>query len=77
MKIKIVKTMQAFEFNTVVRDGVILIPEQFCGENLSRVRVILLTETVKEVSESRKNKFTAMRLKTKGFIFNREETHER
>jgi len=69
--------MQAFEFSTVVHNGIINIPKQFSEENLSRVRVIILADTVKKVSESHKNKFTAMRLKTKGFIFNREETHER
>jgi len=69
--------MQAYEFNAVVHDGIIHIPKQFSEENLSLVKVILLSDKVKKVSESPKNKFTAMRLKTKGFIFNREETHER
>ena len=69
--------MQAYEFNTVVRDGIIHIPKQFSDRQLSNVRVILLTDSVKKVSEPRKNKFTAMRLKTKGFTFNREEAHER
>ena len=69
--------MQAYEFKTVVRDGLIHIPEQLCDENLSHVRVILLADTVKNVSAPRKNRFTAIRLKTKGFTFNREETHER
>jgi len=69
--------MQAYEFKTVVRDGLIHIPEQLINEKLSNVRVILLADTVKKVSEPHKNKFTAMRLKTKGFTFNREEIHER
>ena len=69
--------MQAYEFKTVVRDGLIHVPEQLVDENLSNVRVILLTESVKKVSAPRNNKFTAMRLKTKGFTFNREEIHER
>jgi len=71
------KTMQAYEFNTVVRDGIIHIPKQFSEKNLTQVRVILLADTVKKVSEPLKSKFTALRLKTKGFTFNREETHER
>ena len=69
--------MQAYEFNTVVRNGIIHIPKQFSDKRLSNVRVILLTDSAKKVSEPRKNKFTAMRLKTKGFTFNREEAHER
>jgi len=69
--------MQAYEFNTVVRNGIIQIPKQFSDKQLSSVRVILLADSVRKVSEPRKNKFTAMRLKTKGFTFNREEAHER
>jgi len=69
--------MQAYEFNTVVRDGVIHVPKQFSEEKLSWVKVILLSESAKRISDPHRNKFTAMRLKTKGFIFNREETHER
>jgi len=69
--------MQAYEFKTVVRNGLIHIPEQLVDEDLSNVRVILLTDAVKKVSTPRNNKFTAMRLKTKGFTFNREEIHER
>ena len=71
------KGMQAYEFKAVVRDGLIHIPEQLSDEKLSDVRVILLADTVKKASKPRKNEFTAMRLKTKGFTFNREEIHER
>jgi hypothetical protein len=69
--------MQAYEFNTVVREGMIHVPEQLADKKLSYVRVILLADVVKKVLEPRKNRFTAMRLKTKGFTFNREEIHER
>ena len=69
--------MQAYEFNTVVRNGLIHVPEQLTNKKLSNVRVILLSDSVKKVSAPGKNKFTAMRLKTKGFTFNREEIHER
>ena len=43
--------MQAYEFNTVVHDGIINIPEQFIEYNLSNVRVILLADSVKKVSQ--------------------------
>jgi len=69
--------MQAYEFKTVVRDGLIHIPERLSNKKLSNVRVILLADSIEKVSESRNNKFTAMRLKTKGFTFNRNEIHER
>jgi len=69
--------MQAYEFNTVVRDGIIHVPKQLSEEKLSWVKVILLAESAKKISVPPRNKFTAMRLKTKGFTFNREEAHER
>jgi hypothetical protein len=69
--------MRAYEFNTVVQDGIIHIPKQFSNKKLLNVRVILLTDLEKKISVPRKNKFTAMRLKTKDFTFNREELHER
>ena len=69
--------MRAYEFNTVVRDGVIHIPKQFSEEKLSWVKVILLAGSAQKISDPRRNKFTAMRLKTKGFTFNREEVYER
>jgi hypothetical protein len=68
--------MKAYEFNAVVQGGVIHIPKQFSDENLSWVRVILLSGYMEKKSQHR-NKFTAMRLKTKGFTFNREEAYER
>jgi len=69
--------MQAYEFNTVVRDGLIHVPKQLSDKNLSNVRVIILSDSVKKVFDPHKKKFSAMRLKTKGLIFDREELHER
>lgn len=69
--------MQAYEFKTIVRDGLIHIPQQLSDKQLTEVKVIILVDPVKKVSKPRKNKFTAMRLKTKDFTFNREEIHER
>jgi len=69
--------MRAYEFSTVVQDGIIHIPKQFSDKKLLNVRVILLAELAKNTITPRKNKFSAMRLKTKNFTFNREETHER
>ena len=69
--------MQAYEFKAVVRDGLIHLPAKLSDKKLSGVRVILLADAAITDSEPRKNKFTAMRLKTKGFTFDREEIHER
>ena len=69
--------MRAYEFNTVVRRGIIHIPKEFSDEKLSWVKVILLSKQEEEIIQSNKNTFSAMRLKTKDFIFNREEIYER
>ena len=69
--------MRTYEFSTVVQDGIIHVPKQFSDKKLLNVRVILLTELVKNTTIPLKTKFSAMRLKTKGFTFNREEAHER
>ena len=69
--------MQAYEFNTVVQNGVIHIPKQFQDRHLSSVRVILLSNTVSHFPEKNIKRFSAMRFKTNGFKFNREEANER
>ena len=80
MQNKKYKIMQAYEFNTVIHNGVIHIPEHLYNKQLSRVKVILLSESdsnSENVIAPYKKKFSAMKLKTAGFTFNREEAHER
>jgi hypothetical protein len=68
--------MQAFEFDTEVREGVIRIPEQYRKVGLSpSVRVIILPSSTKNADNP--PKFTAMKLKTKGLSFTREEANAR
>jgi hypothetical protein len=63
--------MQAFEFNTIVEnEGVIHIPKQYLENITSPVKIILLTN--EDTSQNKKKHFSAMKLKTKGFKFNRE-----
>ncbi|MDR3350613.1 MAG: hypothetical protein LBN98_03050 [Prevotellaceae bacterium] len=69
--------MQAYEFNTVIHEGMIRVPEQYQGKLLSPVRVILLSNTTEPKVGTDNKKFTAMKLQTKGFTFNREEANER
>jgi len=69
--------MQAYEFDTVVRDGIIRIPSQYIGRQLSSVRVIIIDSANKPDIQPQKQRFSAMRLKTKGFKFNRDEANER
>jgi hypothetical protein len=70
--------MQAYEFSAAVHDGMIRIPEQYQGELLSPVvRVILLSNPAAPNVDASNEKFTAMKLQTKEFTFNREEANER
>ena len=67
--------MQAYEFNSVIgNEGVIRIPKQYLGEISSSVKIILLAN---ETPPHNTNKnFSAIKLKTKGFKFNRETANE-
>ena len=69
--------MEAYEFDTVVKNGVINIPQKFLDKQLSAIRVIVLTKGDDVLPIKKEGKFSAMRLKTKGFTFNREEANER
>ncbi|GHT38285.1 hypothetical protein AGMMS49965_01140 [Bacteroidia bacterium] len=70
--------MQAYKFDTEVREGVIHIPEQYHKVCLSpSVRVIILPNSLSPKDAGRKKKFTAMGLKTKGLKFTREEANAR
>jgi len=67
--------MQAYEFNTIIQNGIIRVPEHYI--NNQSVRVILLTNAIMQQTHTRKKRFSAMSLKTKSFTFNREEANER
>jgi hypothetical protein len=73
--------MQACEFNSVIDNGIIRLPEQYRNTIPSSVKIIVLFDDVK-VSVAApvaipKKKFSAIKLKTKGFKFDREEANER
>jgi uncharacterized protein YpiB (UPF0302 family) len=68
--------MQAYEFSTAVEDdGVIHIPKEYLKGISSTVKVIIFTND--EERQPKKKTFTAMKIHTKGFKFNREEANER
>jgi hypothetical protein len=68
--------MKAIEFRAKIDKGVIKIPEEFRNKLDHEVRVILLMEET-EKEYLGKPGFTAVKIKTKGFKFNREEANER
>ncbi|MCP4105112.1 MAG: hypothetical protein GY749_06190 [Desulfobacteraceae bacterium] len=70
--------MQAFEFMTKINNGMIKVPEISGLKPEHEVKVILLVNlTEPEDCEKADQNFQAVKIKTKGFRFNREEAHER
>jgi hypothetical protein len=68
--------MQAYEFSTVIDDnGIIHVPTQYLQHLSSPVKVILLTND--KTQHKTDKKFSAIKLKTKGFKFNRDIANER
>jgi hypothetical protein len=76
--------MSAIQFEAVVENDTIRIPEQFRTSVCKRkVKVTLLTDSVRESVDKTKagtlsvDDFTELKLSTKGFKFDREEANAR
>ena len=71
--------MKAIEFKARTENSVIKIPNDIKNKLQQEVRVILLFDEKekREEKRSRKAHFSATRIRTKGFRFDREEAHER
>jgi hypothetical protein len=68
--------MQAIEFITKAKDGVIKIPQEYLDDIHGELRVIVLVRS-HAVSTEKKKKLTALKLKTKDMKFDRDEANER
>jgi hypothetical protein len=68
--------MRAYEFESIYRDGVILVPEWIRDKiNNASVKVILMQ---REETHAHSNaEFQAICVNTVGFVFNREEANEK
>ena len=67
--------MQAYEFSSVIEnEGVIHIPKQYLGKISSPVKIILLAN--EDILHNSKKNFSAIKLKTKGFKFDRDAANE-
>lgn len=67
--------MKAIEFKAKTDKGIIEIPKEIKNKINQEVKVILLfEEKEKEVGQ---HHYTAAKIKTREFKFNREEAHER
>lgn len=67
--------MNAFEFNARIHNGTIKIPEQYKSMIGDKVKVIILTGANDSKKEFRG--FNSIKIKTKGFKFDREVANER
>ena len=67
--------MHAIEFETQAHNGIVQIPEQYLAWKNKVVKVILLDSETKKTLNS--IQFNAVKLKTKGYHFNRDEANER
>lgn len=71
--------MRTIAFITTAKKDTIEIPKKYQGQFHGEIRVIILQETAPEEvkSPAKKRKLTAVKIKTKGLIFNRDEANER
>lgn len=70
--------MQTIEFIAKPENGYFKIPEQYQNDILGQVKIIVISDILfKDDSLSEKKKFKALKIKTKGFQFNREQANER
>ena len=70
--------MYAVEFQSTIRsDNSIAVPKEYKNKLGKRVKVILLSNESVENEDDNRNDFSAVRVKTKGFKFDREYANER
>ena len=71
--------MEAIEFTSAAKDGVIEIPKKYQAQLQDKFRVIILQEApVAEKKTLRKKRtFSPIQMKTKGLKFNRDEANAR
>ena len=68
--------MESLAFETVIRNGIITIPEQYRERFQEPFRIIVHIEPLNE-EQGMNASFNAARISTKGFRFCREEANER
>lgn len=67
--------MHAIEFETQAHNGIVEIPQQYLAWKNKAVKVILLD--IDEEQSVKPMQFNAVKLKTKGYRFNRDQANER
>ena len=67
--------MQAYEFQTMVNDGFIKIPDEYNKIKNSKIKVIILTE--EKPIKNKRSLFPNFTIDTTNYKFNRDEANER
>ena len=67
--------MSAYQFNAVIEDGKISVPEEYASWLTSKVRVIVMPENRKVVDKA--SSFPNLHLDTRDYTFNRDEANAR
>ncbi|MCL1911260.1 MAG: hypothetical protein FWG13_03545 [Leptospirales bacterium] len=68
--------MQAVEFESIINDGIIRIPDEIKNQVGRQVKVILLSKDTAKFQKKAKT-FSAISITTKGFVFDRNEANAR
>jgi hypothetical protein len=69
--------MQAVEFEADVKGKTIKVPDMLSGLADKHVKIILLFNDSSAKVQKHRRKFSAVRINTKNFKFNRDELYER
>ena len=68
--------MQAVEFESIIDNGIIRIPNEIKNQIGEQVKVILLSKETGKFQKRIKD-FSAISINTKGFVFDRDEANVR
>ena len=68
--------MQAVEFESIIDDGIIRIPDEIKNQVGKQVKVILISKDAVKFQKKAKT-FSAISINTKGFVFDRDEANVR
>ena len=67
--------MSAYQFNAVVKDGIIHVPDEYARKLTSSVRVVVVP--MNEITGDKASLFPDLHLDTHGYKFDREEANAR
>ena len=67
--------MSAYQFNAVIKDGTIRVPDKYAKKLTKKVRVVLMAE--KNDVADKASLFPNLHIDTRGYKFDREEANAR